>query len=62
MDGSIVSSRVGRPTNWSGPGRFQANRNVKTPDQVSREMQEKARNDKLAFADPVWARKKLGRF
>ena len=37
-----------------------ANRNVKTPEQVAAERAEQIRREKLAKADPVWARKKLG--
>ena len=47
---------------WRGPGKFEGNRNVRTPEQVAAERAEQARLDALAKADPVWARKKLGRY
>lgn len=45
---------------WKGPGKFQGNRNVKTPEQVAADRAEQARLDARAKADPVWARRKLG--
>lgn len=59
-DSSVLRGPAGTTSAWAGPGRYDDNRNVKTGDRVAAEAAARARNEKLAQADPVWARKNLG--
>jgi len=59
-DGSCVRGPAGSTSTWAGPGRYDGNRNVKAGDRVAADAAARARNEQLAQADPVWARKKLG--